>query len=233
MKTNKYQWMKDLHLMTFVCLDILYLLIFVFLCRIPVSIYLFVIIIIFFSSSTLLFMRTKEREIISCFWLEFIMMMVILSCSSQWLTEDALGRTLCICVFFPCICILALFFCSLKPYFFTKKFCIPWWIIIDPSMQHCIGCMECLIANLSSFWWKFLDAEQKRLVITTSNCWNYIEYNVKWNACRKMALSGFLKSGKVCFSDFGTRTFVMFRLILAFFDMPKSCWDILNHQILF
>ena len=106
--------------------------------------YLFVIIIIFFSSSTLLFMRTKEREIISCFWLEFIMMMVILSCSSQWQTEDALGHTLCICVFFPCICILALFFCSLKPYFFTKKFCIPWWIIIDPSMQHCIGCMECL-----------------------------------------------------------------------------------------
>ena len=45
--------------------------------------YLFVIIIIFFSSSTLLFMRTKEREIISCFWLEFIMIMVILSCSSQ------------------------------------------------------------------------------------------------------------------------------------------------------
>ena len=183
--------------------------------------YLFVIIIIFFSSSTLLFMRTKEREIISCFWLEFIMMMVILSCSSQWLTEDAVGRTLCICVFFPCICILALFFCSLKPYFFTKKFCIPWWIIIDPSMQHCIGCMECLIANLSSFWWKFLDAEQKRLVITTSNCWNYIEYNVKWNACRKMALSGFLKSGKVCFSDFGTRTFVMFRLIPGIFGHAK------------
>ena len=39
--------------------------------------YLFVIIIIFFSSSTLLFMRTKEREIRSCFWFEFIMMMVI------------------------------------------------------------------------------------------------------------------------------------------------------------
>ena len=106
--------------------------------------YLFVIIIIFFSSSTLLFMRTKEREIISCFWLEFIMMMVILSCSSQWLTEDALGRTLCICLFFPCICILALFFCSVKPYFFTKKFCIPWWIIIDPSMQHWLhGVLNC------------------------------------------------------------------------------------------
>ena len=96
-----------------------------------------------------------------------------------------------------------------------------WWIIIDPSMQHCIGCMECLIANLSSFWWKFLDAEQKRLVITTSNCWNYIEYNVKWNACRKMALSGFLKSGKVCFSDFGTHTFVMFRLIPGIFGHAK------------
>ena len=38
MKTNKYQWMKDLHLMTFVCLDILCLLIFVFLCNIPISI---------------------------------------------------------------------------------------------------------------------------------------------------------------------------------------------------
>ena len=38
MKTNKYQWMKDFHLMTFVCLNILYLLIFVFLCRIPISI---------------------------------------------------------------------------------------------------------------------------------------------------------------------------------------------------
>ena len=30
--------MKDLHLMTFVCLDILCLLIFVFLCNIPISI---------------------------------------------------------------------------------------------------------------------------------------------------------------------------------------------------
>ena len=38
MKTNKYQWIKDLHLMTFVCLGILYLLIFVFLCRIPICI---------------------------------------------------------------------------------------------------------------------------------------------------------------------------------------------------
>ena len=84
-----------------------------------------------------------------------IMMMVILSRSSQWLAEAAFGHTLCICVFSPCICILALFSCSVKPYFFTKKFCIPWWIIIDPSMQHCIGCIECLIANLSSFWWKF------------------------------------------------------------------------------
>ena len=147
--------------------------------------------------------------------------MVMLSGSSWSLTEAAFGRTLCICVFWPCICILALFFCSVKPYFIRKKCCIPWWIIIDPSMQHCIGCMECLIANLSSFWWKFLDAEQKRLVITTSNCWNYIEYNVKWNACRKMALSGFLKSGKVCFSDFGTRTFVMFRLIPGIFGHAK------------
>ena len=43
--------MKDLHLMTFVfvCLGILYLLIFVFLCRIPICILsVFVIIIIFF-----------------------------------------------------------------------------------------------------------------------------------------------------------------------------------------
>ena len=137
--------------------------------------YLFVMIIIFFSSLTLLVMKTKEREIRSCFWLEFIMMMAILSCSSQWLTEAAFGRTLCICVFWPCICILALFFCSVKPYFIRKKCCIPWWIIIDPSMQHCIGSIECLIANLSSFWCKFLDAEQKGLVMTTSNCWNYIE----------------------------------------------------------
>ena len=38
MKTNKYQWMKHLHLMTFVYLGILYLLIFVFLCRIPICI---------------------------------------------------------------------------------------------------------------------------------------------------------------------------------------------------
>ena len=78
-----------------VCLFLYFYAIFLFL------FYLFVKIIIFLSSSTLLFMRTKEREIRSCFWLEFIMMMVILSCSSQWLTEDALGRTLCICVFFP------------------------------------------------------------------------------------------------------------------------------------
>ena len=35
-----------------------------------------------------------------------------------------------------------------------------------------------------------------------SCCWNYIEYNVKWNACRQMALSAFLKPCKVCFSDF-------------------------------
>ena len=34
--------------------------------------------------------------------------MVILSCSSRWLTEAVFGRTLCICVFLPCICILAL-----------------------------------------------------------------------------------------------------------------------------
>ena len=32
-----------------------------------------------------------------------------------------------------------------------------------------------------------------------------------------MALSGFLKSGKVCFSDFCTHTFVMFRLIPGIF----------------
>ena len=85
----------------------------------------------------------------------------------------------------------------------------------------CNIALECLIANSSSFWWKFFDAEQKRLVITTSNCWNYSEYNVKWNACRKMALSGFLKSGKVCFSDFGTPTFVMFRLIPGIFGHAK------------
>ena len=103
MKTNKYQWMKDLHLMTFVYLGILYLLIFVFSCRIPICIYLFVILSYFFSSSTVLFMKTKEREIRSSFWLGFVVMMVILSCSSQWLTEDALGRTLCIW------CILALY----------------------------------------------------------------------------------------------------------------------------
>ena len=72
--------------------------------------YLFAIIVIFFSSSTLLFMRTKEREIISCFWLEFIMMMVILSCSSQWLTEDALGRTLCIFSLYLHSCSFLLFF---------------------------------------------------------------------------------------------------------------------------
>ena len=36
-----------------------------------------------------------------------------------------------------------------------------------------------------------------------------------------MALSGFLKSGKVCFSDFGTRTFVMFRLIPGIFGHAK------------
>ena len=36
-----------------------------------------------------------------------------------------------------------------------------------------------------------------------------------------MALSGFLKSGKVCFSDFGTPTFVMFRLIPGIFGHAK------------
>ena len=35
--------MKDLHLMTFVCLDILCLLIFVFLCNIPISIFKIII----------------------------------------------------------------------------------------------------------------------------------------------------------------------------------------------
>ena len=95
--------------------------------------YLFVIIIIFFPPRPCYsWERRKEKSD------QFIMMMVILSCSSQWLTEAAFGRTLCICVFWPCIFILALFFCSVKPYSFTKKFCIPWWIIIiDPSMQHC------------------------------------------------------------------------------------------------
>ena len=140
MKTNKYQWMKHLHLMTFVYLGILYLLIFVFLCRI------FICILsvchnyhIFFLLNPVSHMKTKERKIRSCFWLEFIMTMAILSCSSQWLTEAAFGRTLCICVCWPCICILALFFCSVKPYFIRKKCCIPWWIIIDPSMQHLCG----------------------------------------------------------------------------------------------
>ena len=36
-----------------------------------------------------------------------------------------------------------------------------------------------------------------------------------------MALSGFLKLGKVCFSDFGTRTFVIFRLIPGIFGHAK------------
>ena len=36
-----------------------------------------------------------------------------------------------------------------------------------------------------------------------------------------MALSGFLESGKVCFSDFGTHTFVMFRLIPGIFGHAK------------
>ena len=36
-----------------------------------------------------------------------------------------------------------------------------------------------------------------------------------------MALSGFLKSGKVCSSDFGKRTFVMFRLIPSIFGHAK------------
>ena len=52
-------------------------------------------------------MKTNERKEKSDH-LEFILMMVILSCSSRWLTEAAFGRTLCICVFWPCICILAL-----------------------------------------------------------------------------------------------------------------------------
>ena len=54
-----------------------------------------------------LLMKTNERKEKSDH-LEFILMMVILSCSSRWLTEAAFGRTLCICVFWPCICILAL-----------------------------------------------------------------------------------------------------------------------------
>ena len=51
-----------------------------------------------------------------------------------------------------------------------------------------------------------------------------------------MVLLGFLKSGsnlKVCFSDFCTHTFVMFRLIPSIFGQAKSCWDIFKHQILF
>ena len=139
MKTNKYQWMKDLHLMTFVFvwLGILYLLILVFLWRIPICISsVFVIIIIFFAPQPFYsWERRKEKSD----HIEFIMMMVILSCSSQWLTEAAFGRTLCICVFWPCICILALLMlcsCFVKPYFFTNKSCISWWIIIDHSMQH-------------------------------------------------------------------------------------------------
>ena len=52
---------KDLHLMTFVYLDILYLLI--SFCRVPISILSVCHNHHIFSSSTLLFMKTKEREI--------------------------------------------------------------------------------------------------------------------------------------------------------------------------
>ena len=87
MKTNKYQWMKDLHLMTFVfvCLGILYLLIFVFLCRIPIcilSVFVIIIIIFFALQPCYSWERRKEKSD----HLEFIMMMVIFSCSSRgWL----------------------------------------------------------------------------------------------------------------------------------------------------
>ena len=39
----------------------------------------------------------------------------------------------------PVYCCLVAFLlcsCSVKPYFFTNKFCISSWIIIDPYMQH-------------------------------------------------------------------------------------------------
>ena len=49
--------MKDLHLMTFVCLDILYLLIFVFLCNIPIS-----ILSVCLSSSTLFVIHENEGK---------------------------------------------------------------------------------------------------------------------------------------------------------------------------
>ena len=152
MKTNKYQWIKHLHLMTFVYLGILYLLIFVFLCRIPVC-----ILSVCHNNHIFLLLNSVSHEnegkrnqimfLIRIFYDDGNT--VLQASSSQWLTEAAFGRTLCICVFWPCICILALFFCSVKPYFIRKKYCIPWWIIIDSSMQHCIGSIECLIANLS------------------------------------------------------------------------------------
>ena len=44
-----------------------------------------------------------------------------------------------------------------------------------------------------------------------------------------MALSGSWRSGKVCFSDFCTHTFVMFRLIPGIFGHAQ----IIKHQILF
>ena len=66
MKTTKYQWMKDLHWMTFVFLwlGILYLLIFEFLWRIPICISsVFVIINIFFAPQPCyLWERRKEKS---------------------------------------------------------------------------------------------------------------------------------------------------------------------------
>ena len=102
MKSNKYHLTKDLHLFVWVFCNCLFL---YFWCRIPICILSVCHNYQFFSSSTLLFIRTQEREIRPCFLLEFIMMM---SWSSQWLTKAAFGRTLCIW----CILALYLYFCS-------------------------------------------------------------------------------------------------------------------------
>ena len=139
----------------FVCLGILYLLIFVFLCRIHIcilSVFVIIIIIFFALQPSYSWERRKEKSD----HLEFIMMMVILSCSSQWLTEAAFVRTLCICVFWPCICILALLMlCSCSALALWSHISLQTNLVFHGELfliiPSNISCIECIIANLSSF----------------------------------------------------------------------------------
>ena len=115
--------MKDLHLMTFVCLDILYLLIFVFLCRISILSVCHNHHIFFLLDPVIHENEGKRNKIMFLFRIHYDDGNTVLFIS---VAEDALGRTLCICVFFPCICILAFFLLFFEAIFLHKEILYSW-----------------------------------------------------------------------------------------------------------